>query len=103
MKLNTKMKRNTREYGCADTSVSAIGNGFVGFSGIESKVTLFGFDNNLSNKSIPIGSAATNIEFTNGTIIDQLNINSILSGDGNYLLYTSQACEFGVSIRDFSQ
>ena len=97
------MKRNIREYGCADTSVSAIGNGFVEFSGIESKVTFFGFDNNLSNKSIPIGTAATNIEFPNGTIIYQLNINSILRGGGNYLQSTSQACEFGGTIRDFSQ
>ena len=97
------MKRNIREYGCADTSISAIGNGFVEFSGIESKVTLFGFDNNLYNKSIPIGAAATNIEFPNGTIIDQLDMTSILRGGGNYLLSTPQACEFGVAICDFSQ
>ena len=60
-------------YGCYYTSVAAIGNGFVEVSQTSKNVTLFGFDDDLSNKSISIGAVTTLIDLPNVTIIYHLN------------------------------
>ena len=44
MNLNTKGKEKLMSYGCADTSVSDIGNEIYEVSWNERKVTLVGFD-----------------------------------------------------------
>ena len=73
--MNVKFKRKVNLLAdvCADTSVAEILYGFVEDSRTEQKVTLFGFDHDLSRKFIPIVSNATAINLPNCTIIDQLN------------------------------
>ena len=73
MNLRTKLKRDILADVCADIIVAAIGNVFVEVSWTSRKVTLVGFDYDLSNKYIPIVAAATAIDLPNGAIIAQLN------------------------------
>ena len=59
--------------GCADTSIAAIGNGFVEVSGTDRSVKIIGFDSDLAKYSIPIGSAVTSVDLPTGTIVIQIN------------------------------
>ena len=60
-------------YGCADTIVAAIGNGFVKCSCTDRKPNLVGFDDDLSKKSIQVETDATDINLPNVIIIYQVN------------------------------
>ena len=51
-------------------------------------------------KYITIGAAATVIEFSNGTIIDNPNKITLPHIGSNYLLYISKSCHFGVIVHD---
>ena len=86
MKLNTKVKVNLMSDVCADTSVADIGNGFFKVSRTAINVTLVGFDDDLSKKSIPIEAASTDIDLQNVTIIDQINKTPLLHGGDIYLI-----------------
>ena len=59
--IKSKLKGNLVSDGCANTSAAAIGSGFVKVSKTEIKFTLVVFDDDISKKSIPIGSSATSI------------------------------------------
>ena len=59
IKTAVKVKGKLMADGCADTSVAAIGNGFVEVSRTRRSVTLVGFDDDLSKKTVPIGSAVS--------------------------------------------
>ena len=73
--MNTTTKGNGRLMAdsCADTSIAAIGNGFTEISYSDKTVTLVGFNNDLSKKKVPIGSAAAAIDLPRKTFIIQLN------------------------------
>ena len=58
------------------------------------------FNYDLSMKYITIGAAATVIEFSNGTIIDNPNKITLPHIGSNYLLYISKSCHFGVIVHD---
>lgn len=88
------------EYVCYKTSVAAIGNGFVEVSQTERKVTLVGFNNYLSKKSILIGAIDNSTNLPNGTILDHLNDKSLPYGVTNSLLSTTQSNEFFVAVHD---
>ena len=64
--------------GCADTSIAAIGHGFVEVSRSERSVNLVGLANELIKEDVPIGSAAAAIDLPSGTIIIQLNETPLL-------------------------
>ena len=49
-------------YLCAEKIVASISNGFVEVSHNQRKVTLVGFDDDISNTYIPIGDDATDID-----------------------------------------
>ena len=68
MSLMIKGEANIIPYNCAYTSVADIGDGFVDFSWTKITIALDWFDGDLSNKSIPIGAAATDIDLLNGTL-----------------------------------
>ena len=89
--------------GCADTSIVALGNGFTEVSRSDKTVTLVGFDDDLSKKEIPVGSAVAAIDLPKRTIIIQLNEVPMLKGGSNSLLSTSQAREFGVIVDDVAK
>ena len=89
--------------GCADTSIAAIGNGFVEVARTEQLITLVGFDKDLTKPNIPIGSAAAAVDLPTGTIIIQLNETPLLEGGSNSLLSTAQAREFGVIVDDVAK
>ena len=89
-------------YGCSNTSVSAIGNGFVEVSWTESKVTLFDVDVNLSKKYIMIGNATTIIELPNGSFIGYLNNTPLLRGGDKFLISTAHLCEFYIAVHNIS-
>ena len=101
MKNNTKGKSNTTEYGCSDTIVVAIGNGFVEYSQTYRKFTLVLFDDDLSDRYILIRYTTTAINLSNVNIVSYINKNPLLYGVSNSLLSTSQAHEFSVAINDF--
>ena len=98
--LKTDVKRKPMEDGCAETSVISIGNGFVEVFCNPPKVPLVIFDDDISKKYIPIGSAATATDLPNGTIIAQLNDTELLHGGENFLISTEQDREFGVAIQN---
>ena len=95
MNATTKDKGKLIADGCADTSIAAIGNGFKEISRLDKTVTLVGFNDYLSKKEIPIGSAAAAIDLPRRTIIIQLNETPLLQGRSNSLLSTAQAREGG--------
>ena len=82
------------KYGCLDTRVSSIGTTSVEVLQTKRKLTLVGFDYNLSKKSIPIKASIMSIDLQNDTIIDNMNNNSLLCGGANYLISTAQDREF---------
>ena len=86
--------------GCADTSIAAIGSGFVEVSRSERMVKLVGIANDLIKEDVPIGSAAAAIDLPSGTFIIQLNETPLLQGGSNSLLSTFQAREFGIKVDD---
>ena len=86
--------------GCADTSIAAIGNGFVEISRSERTVSLIGMAKDLIKESVLIKSAAVSIDLPTGTIIIQLNEAPLLQGGFNSLLSTFQAREFGIKVDD---
>ena len=73
---------------CDNTSVEAIGNGFVEVSCTDRKLSLLVFDDDMSNKSIPI--YATVFDLPNGTIIEQLNYTPIPHGGAKSLFSTTK-------------
>ena len=77
--------------GCSDTSVAAIVNGFVEILREKRKITLVGFDDDLSKKSIPIGSAVAVVYLPNGTLIANLKNTPLLHGGSNSLLLKAKA------------
>ena len=91
MKINTKVKSNIMEDGCANTSAGSIGNGLVGVSWNEIKSTLVGFYYYLLNKSITNVDAVTDIDLPNFTIIYNLNETPIIHRWANSLLSTSHS------------
>ena len=101
--LNIKLKFKLVTDVCADTNFEAIRNGFFQVSRTDRKFNLVKFDEYLSKKYILIGSAATSIDLPTGNTIYQMNYNPLLHVDYNYLLYISQACEYGVDVHDFSK
>ena len=103
MNLNSKWKGNLMAYGCVDTSVVAIVNDFVKVLWNNRKFILVILYDYLSKKYIMIGYDTTSIDLPTGNTIYQMNYNPILHVDYNYLLYISQACEYGVDVHDFSK
>ena len=91
------------EYGCDNTHVLAIGNGFVEVSSNESMANLVEFDDYLSKTPIEIGSPTTSIYLPSGNIIYHLNDNSIIYQGYNSLVSTSKAKKFGVDINDVAK
>ena len=83
IKLNTKVKNNFLENGYTDTSVVAIWNGFIEVLWINKKTTLAGFNEDLSKKSILIGTAVTYSNLQNVNIIYQINETLIIHGGSN--------------------
>ena len=67
MNTTTKGKGKLMADSCADTSIAAIGNGFAEISCSDKTVTLVGFNDDLSKKEVPIGSAATAIDLPRQT------------------------------------
>ena len=100
MNINTKGKQELITYIYADTIVADILNCLVEVSQTVLKVTLVGFDDDLSKKSIPIVYAATAIYLPHDILIAHLNKTPLLHGSANPLLYKSQAFQFVLSIRD---
>ena len=86
--------------GCADTSIAAIGNGFVEVSRLERTVNLIGLAKDLIKESVPIRSAAAAIDLPSGTIIIQLNEAPLLQKGFNSLLSTFQAKKFRIKVDD---
>ena len=70
--------------GCSDTSVETIGI----FLKTKLKAILVGFDGGLSNKSIPIGDAETEIYLPNSTIISQMNDTPLFHRYSKFLIST---------------
>ena len=103
MNTTTKGKGKLMADSCADTSIAAIGNGFTEISHSDKTVTLVGFNDNLSKKEVPIGSAATAIDLPRKTIIIQLNEAPLLQDGSNSLLSTTQARESGVVVDDVAK
>ena len=91
------------EYLCIDTSVSAIGNGFVKVSWTQRKSTLVEFNDDFYNKYTLIRAEAIGTDLPNVTIIDQLNGYPLLHGGDNLPIYTAHAHEFDVSVHDVSK
>ena len=60
-------------HGYVYTSISGIGNGFIEVSLTKRNVALVGLDNDLSKKSIPIGSDATFVYLPDGNLITKMN------------------------------
>ena len=83
-------------YGWYETNVLAIVFFFVEVTWTKRKFTLVGFDDKISKISIPIGTALTAIDFTNDTIIFQLNENPLSHGGANDLILTAQGRQFGL-------
>ena len=100
--INTKVKCNIIEYGCADTIVAVIGNGFVRVSQTKHKVNLVGFDNDISMKYILVGDAVTDINLANVDIITHMNVIPLPHEVLNSLLSTSQYHKFDVDIYYFT-
>ena len=69
----------------------------------DSKITFFGFDGNLSNTPIEIGSYENVIDLENGTIIAQLNETPLLYRGSNYLILTLKPNDFGVTVNDVAK
>ena len=90
MITNGKGKGKIMSYGCYETNVLAIVFFVVEVTWTKRKFTLFGFDDKISKISIPIGTALTAIDFTNDTIIFQLNENPLSHGGANDLILTAQ-------------
>ena len=88
------------EYVCYKTSVAAIGNGFVEVSQTERKVTLVGFNNYLSKKSILIGAIDNSTNLPNGTILDHMNDTPLPDVGTNSLIYTLKTFEFYVDVQN---
>ena len=103
MNATTKGKGKMMADGCADISIAAVGNGFREISRSDKTVTLVGFNNDLSKKEIPIGSAAAAIDLPRRTVIIQLNEAPLLHGGSNSLLSTAQAREGGVIVDDVAK
>ena len=103
MNTTTKGKGKLMADSCADTSIAAIGNGFTEVSHSDKTVTLIGFNDDLSKKEVPIGSAATAIDLPRKTIIIQLNKVPLLQDGSNSLLSTAQAREGGVIVDDVAK
>ena len=91
MNATIKGKGKLMADSCADTSIAAIGNVFVKVSRSDHTVTLVGFDDDLTKKEIPIGSAVTAVELPRKTVLLQLNEAPLLEGGANSLLSTTQA------------
>ena len=87
----------------ADTSVIAIGNSFVEVLWAAQNFALIIFDDDLSNKSIPIGASASAIDSPYGTLVAHLNKIPLIYGGANYLLLTPHPREFDVSIHGVSK
>ena len=100
MNATTKGKEKLMANSCADTSITAISNGFTKISRTDKTVTLVGFNDNLSKKEVPIGLAAAAIDLPRRTIIVQLNEAPLLQDGFNSLLSTAQAREGGVIVDD---
>ena len=66
----------------------------------ERKIILVGVDDELSNKSIPIGDSKVDMDLLNGNVSANLNELIILEGYDIYILYTYQAHDFGISIHE---
>ena len=88
MEINTKGKSNIMEYGCDNTSVSAIGDVFFKTSCTERKLSSIGIADDIADKYITIGDDMTNIYLSNITVTDKLNQTPIIHGDYNYLIFT---------------
>ena len=73
MEIKLKGKWQLTENGCDDTSVAAIGNGFLEVLRTYIKVTLVGFDIFICKKSITIGALESEIDLPSGTEIAQMN------------------------------
>ena len=61
---------------------------------------MVGFYCDLSKKSIPLRADLGAIDLPNATLIARPNYTPLLNGGSNYLLSTSQAHEFCVTIHD---
>ena len=103
MNTTTKGKGKLMADSCADTSIAAIGNGFTEISQSDKTVTLVGFNDDLSKKEVPIGSAAAAVDLPRRTIIIQLNEAPLLQNGTNSLLSTTQARESGIVVDDIAK
>ena len=59
---------------------------------------MVGLDYDLSKKSILIRSYTSAIDLPNSAVSTHLGESTLFQGDDNYLLYTSQDHNFGISI-----
>ena len=100
MNLKTKVKDKLMVYGCVDTSVADIENGFVEVLWTAQKLTLVGFDYYLYKKSIPIGSSTTAIDLPDCTLIDHLNNTPLLHGGAHSLILIEQARQSSAAVHD---
>ena len=100
MNTTTKGKSKLMADSCADTSIAAIGNDFTEISCSDKTVTLVRFNDDLSKKEVPIGSAAAAIDLSRKTVIIQLNEAPLLQDRSNSLLSTAQARKGRVIVDD---
>ena len=103
MNTTTKGKGKLMADSCANTSIAAIGNGFTEISHSDKTVTLVRFNDDLSKKKVPIGSAAAAIDLPRKTVIIQPNEAPLLQDGSNSLLSTAQARKVGVIVDDVAK
>ena len=86
MNLKAKGKGKLVLYGFDDISVSAIGDYFIEVSRTERKVNLVGFDDYISQKSIPIWTDTDVIDLSHYNIIYRLDDTPLLHRGDNSLI-----------------